>query len=160
MGGKSTTSTQTVTIPKEVLARYNAVNARAEEVAKQPFQKYEGQFVAGLTDLQKQGMAGVSSAANMAQPYYQTAADMTKAGSQAVGPLTADQIKQYENPYTSSVVDATMKAMRQQQGQDLAQQQAQAIKSGGFGGDRAGIARAVSMGQQDLARAQAESGLR
>jgi hypothetical protein len=160
MGGKSTTSTQTIKIPPEVMARYKAVNERAEKVASEPFQKYEGQFVAGLTDQQKAGMAGVTAAANMAQPYLSTAADMTKAGSQAVGPLTAEQIKQYENPYTQSVVDTTMKAMRQQQGQDLAQQQALAIKSGGFGGDRAGIARAVSMGQQDLARAQAESGLR
>jgi hypothetical protein len=53
MGGKSTTSTQTVKIPPEVMARYNAVNERAEEVAKQPFQKYTGQFTAGLTDLAK-----------------------------------------------------------------------------------------------------------
>ena len=160
MGGKPTTSTSTVTIPPEVMARYKAVNEKAEEVAKQPFQKYGGQFTAGLTDLQKAGMANVNNAANMAQSYYGTAADYTKAGAGDVGKLTADQIAQYQNPYTQSVIDPTIKALRQQQGQDLAQQQAQAIKSGGFGGDRAGIARAVTMGQQDLSRALTESGLR
>ena len=160
MGGKTSTTTQTVKIPPEVMARYNAVNTRAEEVAKQPFQQYGGQFVAGLTDLQKAGMSGISAAADMAQPYYSQAADYTKAGSQDVGKLTADQIAQYQNPYTQSVIDPTIKALSQQQGQQLAQQQAQAIKSGGFGGDRAGIARATTMGQQDLARALTESGLR
>jgi hypothetical protein len=74
--------------------------------------------------------------------------------------LTADQIAQYQNPYTQSVIDPTIKALRQQQGQDLAQQQAQAIKSGGFGGDRSGIVRATTLGQQDLARALTESNLR
>jgi molybdenum-dependent DNA-binding transcriptional regulator ModE len=38
-GGKGGTTTQTVQIPPEVMARYNAVNARAEDVAKQPFQQ-------------------------------------------------------------------------------------------------------------------------
>lgn len=160
MGGKSTTSTQTIQIPPEVMARYKAINERAEKVASQPFQKYTGELVAGLTDQQKAGMADVNAAAGMAQPYYNQAADYTKAGAQSVGKLTADQIAQYQNPYTQSVIDPTIKALRQQQGQDLAQQQAQAIKSGGFGGDRAGIARATTMGQQDLARAMTESGLR
>ena len=38
MGGKKATSTSKVSIPPEVLARYNAVNARAETAANTPFQ--------------------------------------------------------------------------------------------------------------------------
>jgi len=65
-GGKSTTQ-QTTTIPPEVLARYNAVNARAEDVAKQPFKQYGGEFVAPINAQQQAGISGINQAANMAQ---------------------------------------------------------------------------------------------
>jgi hypothetical protein len=64
-------------------------------------------------------------------------------------------VGQYMNPYTQSVVNATQAAMNQQQGQQLSQQQAEAIKGGAFGGERAGLQRAQLMGQQGLAQAQA-----
>ena len=74
-GGKggTTTSSQTVSIPPEVLARYNSVNARAEDVAQQPFQQYGGEFVAGLTPTQVAGTNATNAAAGQAQPYYDTA---------------------------------------------------------------------------------------
>ena len=73
MGGKSGTTTQQVSIPPEVLARYNSVNALAEKTAATPFQKYTGQFVAPLTATQQQGMAATQAASNMADPYFQQA---------------------------------------------------------------------------------------
>ena len=159
MGGKTTSTTQSVQIPKEVMDRYNAVNARAEEAAKQPYQAYGGQFVAGLTGQQRAGMQGVDAAAGIAQPYYKSAADMTREGSQSVGPLTREQIREYESPYTESVVDATRRALEQQQGQERSIQQAQAIRSGGFGGDRVGLERANLARQQTLGMSQAISPL-
>lgn len=155
MGGKSTTSTQTVSIPPEVMARYNAVNARAENVAATPFQPYGNQFVAPLSPTQQAGVQATNVAAGQAQPYYGAAAGLTLAGAQDVGALTPGQIGYYQNPYTQAVVDPTVAALRQQQGQQLSQQQADAIKAGAFGGDRAGIQRAVLQGQQGLATAQA-----
>jgi hypothetical protein len=91
----------------------------------------------------------------MAQPYYQDATAATKAGMQNVGPLTAAQIQQYQNPFTQAVVDPTVRALQQQQGQQLSEQQGQAIRSGAFGGDRSGLARATLQGQQGLALGQA-----
>ena len=44
-----------------------------------------------------------------------------------------------------------MALLGQQQGQQRAQQQAEAIKSGAFGGERAGLQRQLLRGQQDLA---------
>lgn len=76
MGGKSSQSTQQIQIPPEVLARYNAVNARAETVADRPFQQYStdpNAFVAPLTATQQAGIAGTSQYAQTAQPYYQAA---------------------------------------------------------------------------------------
>ncbi len=297
-GGKSSTTTQSVSIPPEVMARYNAVNARAEQVASQPFQKYQGQFVAGLTGQQREGMQNVNQAANQAQSYYNTATNQLQnaynqgygqtqaayqplqqgyaqgqqyagqaaqqygqgygaaqpyyqgatstleqglegagaanqgamtaaqaapsaaqaanqfsqaqifgaqqqsalanqaamaqamgatgasspyyqaatqgigaalasgqpyqglatnaamAGSRSVGPQGLD-IGAYMSPYTQQVANTTLQALQQQQQQEMAGQTANAIRSGAFGGDRAGLAAANLARQQSLATAQA-----
>ena len=70
MGGKTSRSTQQITIPPEVLARYNAINARADTVTNKPYQYYGGQFVAPLTATQQAGISGTNAAAGMAQPYF------------------------------------------------------------------------------------------
>ena len=153
--GKTSTSTQQVSIPPEVLARYNAVNARAEQVAQTPFQRYTGDFVAPLTGTQQAGIYGTSAAANLAQPFYGAGAGMTLAGAQNVGPLTPGQIAYYENPYIESVARPTYQALRQQQQEEMMGQTANAIRSGAFGGDRAGLVAANLARQQQLGMAQA-----
>lgn len=160
MGGKTATTTQSVQIPPEVLARYNAVNARAEQVAQQPFQQYGGQFVAPLTGTQQAGIGATYQAAGAAQPYYQAAAGLTAAGAGSVTPGELET-QRYMNPFTQNVVEATRRGLEQQQGMQRAEQQAQAIRGAGaaFGGDRSGIQRAVLQGQQGLATAQALSPL-
>lgn len=77
-GGKSQTTTQQVSIPPEVLARYNAVNARAEDVASRPFQQYgttAEAFVAPLTQAQQQGIQQTQQYGQAAQPYFGAATD-------------------------------------------------------------------------------------
>lgn len=154
-GGKGGTTTSSVTIPPEVLARYNSVNARAETAASGSFQPYTGQFVAGMTPTQQAGVANTNAAAKLAQPFYQAGTGLTMQGAQSVGPLTQGQIGYYQDPFTQSVVDPTRAALQQDQGQQRAQQQAQQIKSGAFGGDRAGLERANLARQQNLGMAQA-----
>ena len=151
MGGKSTTSTQKVTIPPEVLARYNAVNTRAENVAQKPFQQYGGEFVAPINQQQQAGFQNINQAAASAQPYYQGAAGMTLAGSQGVGPLTGGQINQYMSPYLGSVVGTTLQNLGQEQAAQRQSQIGDAIKAGAFGGDRSGLAAANLARQQGLA---------
>ena len=161
-GGKTQTATQQVSIPPEVMARYNAVNARAETAAAQPFQAYSydpNAFVAPLTQTQRAAIGNINQATGMTQPFFQTAAGLTMGGAQGVGPLTQEQIAYYQNPFTQSVVGSTLANLQQQQGQQLAQQQAEAIRAGAFGGDRANIQRAQLQGQQGLAAAQAISPL-
>jgi GH24 family phage-related lysozyme (muramidase) len=171
-GGKGGTTTQTVSIPPEVLARYNAVNARAEETAKQPFQQYGGEFVAPLTPTQTAGIQGTNVAASQAQPYFNAATQgllgAQQGGANYIGAATNAalagampvnpgglQVGRYMNPFTQSVVGATQAAMGQQFGQQQAQQQAEAIRAGAFGGDRSGLQRQALRGQQALAGAQA-----
>ena len=157
-GGKGGSTTVNKTeIPPEVLARYNSVNARAEKVAEQPYQKYSNDpnaFVAPLSQTQQAGIQNTNAMAGAAQPYYQQATGLAQASAYNVNPNDLN-VNQYMNPFTQNVVNATQAAMNQQQGQQLAQQQTDAIKGGAFGGDRAGLQRGILQGQQSLAQSQA-----
>jgi hypothetical protein len=65
---------------------------------------------------------------------------------------SAEAVNQYYNPYQQQVIDATRAQIEQQNAQQMSQQQADAIRSGAFGGDRTGAARAQLAGQQSLAQ--------
>ena len=86
-GGGTNYSTSTVSIPPDVLARYNAVNARAEQTAQQPFQTYSGQFVAPMNQTQQQATQGISQATQGYQPYYGGATQALAGGAAAAAPL-------------------------------------------------------------------------
>ena len=76
MGGKTGTTTQSVQIPPEVLARYNSVNAQAQSTASQPFQQYSSDpnaFVAPLNQQQQTGISNINQQAMAAQPAYAAA---------------------------------------------------------------------------------------
>lgn len=93
--GKSSTTTQSVSIPPEVLARYNAVNARAENVAATPFQQYSTNpdaFVAPLNTTQIQGIQQAGGFAQAAVPAFQTAMSQ-------VAPTTQQGLAQTQAAY-------------------------------------------------------------
>jgi hypothetical protein len=69
------------------MARYNAVNARAEKAAEQPFQKYTGQFVAPLTQTQQYGIDATNAAAGSAQPYYRDATQQLLGAQRTAAPI-------------------------------------------------------------------------
>ena len=157
MGGKTSTSTQSVSIPPEVLARYNAVNARAEDTARQGFQPYSSDpnaFVAPLTAGQQAGVTNTNQYANAAQPYYNAAMGMTAAGA---GPINAGELntQKYMNPFTKNVADTTQQALQQQQEQAMSGQTGNAIRAGAGFGDRSGIAAAFAQRQNMQGMAQA-----
>lgn len=235
-GGKSSKSKTSVTIPPEVLARYNAVNTRAESVANTPFQQYSSDpsaFVAPLSSTQQAGVANTNAAVGMAQPYYQqatgqlmsaqntatpfygqaanditgaqgigdllgsssamalasgfnnaspfnqsasnayggayagaqpynmAATGLAGAGAQNVDPsdLNSDAINKYLSPYLGTVLQGTAGLLNQNNQQQQAGQMGNAIRSGAFGGDRAGIAAANLSQQQNLANSQIYSGI-
>lgn len=120
MGGKTTTSTQQVQIPQDVLNRYNSVNAQAQTAASQPFQVYStdpNAFVAPLTSTQQAGIVGTNAAAGLAQPYFDAATGQllsaqgtglgavgqgygtTLAASDASNPLLAQAGQSYQAAY-------------------------------------------------------------
>ena len=163
MGGSAKTSTSTsgVTIPPEVLARYNSVNATAQNVAQTPFQQYStnpNAFVAPLTPTQNAGVANTNAAVGMAQPYYNAATGFALAGSQPVNAAPLDT-GQYMNPYLNTVLGSTAAQINQNNQQAQSGQTGTAMSQGYFGGDRSGIASAVLQGQQNLAAGQVYSGI-
>lgn len=176
MGGSST-STQQVTVPPEVLARYNAVNTRAETTASKPFIPYStdpNAFVAGLTPTQQAGIYGTNVGSTLAQPFYGqsinqlmgaqqaavpfygSAAQLNMQSAQAVNPqqLGGEQIGQYMSPYLGTVLQSTAALQNQMNQQAMSGQLGNAIRQGAFGGDRAGIAAANLAQQQRLADAK------
>jgi len=174
MGGKTGTTTQqsSVSIPPEVMARYNSVNARAEKTADQQFTPYSGEFVAPLTGTQQAGISNINQAQGMATPYYDAAGGAMNTGYQMgsglalasagqVNPeaLTGQNINQYMSPYVDSVVASTMANLRQQQGEEQSKILGNQITSGAFGGDRGRIAQANLARQQGLATGQTVSSL-
>ena len=84
-----------------MLARYNSVNATAQQVAQTPFQTYSSNpndFVAPLNATQNAGIANTNTYANSAQPYYGAAT------SQLLNAQSATQ------PYLSGATAATIGA--------------------------------------------------
>ena len=146
-GGKHSTSTSSVSIPPEVLARYNAVNARAEEAATQPFTPYTGEFVAPLTATQQAGIANINQSAAASQPYY-GAATQALLGGQA-------QAQPYYEAATSSLTGGLQAAggLQQQAAQNIGAAQAgaqpyQALATGfGLAGAQAVQPGGLNIGQ-------------
>lgn len=155
-GGKGGTTTQTVTIPQEVMDRYRNVNNLAEQVASRPFQAYSydpNAFVAELSSTQQAGINRVNQNAGAAQPYFQQAGQMTL---DSAGPVNAEQwspeaIQRYMSPYIQNVADTTMAQLGNVNQQQMEGLKGDAIRAGAFGGDRSGIARANLANQQNLA---------
>lgn len=149
MGGKKATTTSKVTIPPEVLARYNAVNARAETAANAPFKAFgntAADYVAQMNAQQNAGISDINATAGSYQPYMTQATAATQAG---MGPAY-EGIDRYMSPYIKNVADTTGALMRQQQEQAQSGALGNAISSGAFGGDRAGIAAANLQQQNQL----------
>lgn len=159
MGGKTSTTTSSVSIPKEVLDRYNSVNAMAEKVANRKFKSYGNDpsaFVAQTNAQQQAGFDTINNSVGASQPYFQQAAQYAQQGSGTAQPGEL-QIDKYMSPYTQNVVDATAALIDQNNAAQMSGQTGNAIKSGSFGGDRAGIAAAVLAGQQGMARSKSLS---
>lgn len=179
MGGKTSTSSQQVSVPPQVLAQYSSVNAAANQTAQTPFQQYSGEFVAPVNSTQQTGIAGTNAAATEAQPYYsaatgtlggaqtgvnpvnQLATGLAAGSAEQVNPTDLDSaaINKYMSPYLQDVVGSEAAVLNQNNQQQQAGQLGNAITSGAFGGDRTGIAAANLEQQQNLANASIYSGL-
>lgn len=141
---------------------YGQASGMMGQLANTPFQKYSSDpnaYVAPINATQRGAIGNITGMAGMTDPYYQAARGMTERGSAGVGRLTADQIGEYMSPYMAQVVDPVKAALNQKFGEQLSKQQAEAVRSGAFGGSRSDVNRALLEQQQGLALGQALSPL-
>lgn len=120
MGKKNSTSTSQVTVPPEVLARYNAVNTRAETAAAVPFQGYGTQasdFVAQMNAQQGAGINNINAAAGSYRPYFDKASNLLDtstasgmAGTSGAYDATGKAVSSYD-PYLTAATGATTAGM-------------------------------------------------
>jgi len=96
---------------------------------------------------------------DVGNPYLQGGAGLIGQGGQGTTPVGYNEIQQYESPYQSQVINSTMGLLNQQNEQAMSGSLGNAVKSGAFGGDRAGIAAANLNQQQTLANANVLGGL-
>jgi hypothetical protein len=153
-GSNQTTSTQSPN--PQAMAAYNSLLGRAGQVANTPYQAYGGEGVAGINAQQMMGIGNINANAGFAQPYIQQASQYAN---QAAQPLTASQIQQYESPYTQDVINATQNQFNTQNAQQQSQVMGNAAAQGALGGNRAGVAQALTAGQQQQAQAPVIAGL-
>lgn len=135
---------------------YSDLLTKAQQTAATPYTPYTGQLVAPVNAQQTQGISGINTAAGQAQPYFNTALGIAQ---QSAQPITAEQIQQYQSPYTQAVVNATQNQFNNQNAQQQQALLGNAIGQGALGGNRVGLAQAALAGQQQLAQAPVIAGL-
>ena len=129
-----TVTQQTSNIPEYFQPYLERLFERAESVTTEPFQRYEGQRLAPITEQQKTAYEGVEDLVGGYKPYIGTADVLTaQAAQQSTDPMA---VASRMNPYQQSVIDIQKReALRDA---EKLQQQigASAVGAGAFGGSR------------------------
>ena len=155
MGSKGSTTTSTMSPPPEVAEMYKYLTEQGKALQQKPYEPYSGQLVADMNQYQQQGLDQVAASANIAQPYYQNAAQGTFSAMQGYRPEAfAQGVGTYMSPYLQNAMTATTNQMQNVNQQQQQQLFGNAIKTGAFGGDRGNIGQAALMNQQNLALGQ------
>ena len=136
---------------EDVLQRYSTTAMQqAEQAANQPFVRYTGPRVAGLTALEKEGRRSAADIARSELGYsdVQSAIDAMRGVSQyEAGTYDANllrdlDISQYINQFTMGALDPTLRKVREQQDITLQDVAGRAAGAGAFGGSRQGVVEA------------------
>lgn len=143
---QSGTQNVTTSIDPQVKQAYLANLNFADTVASRPYEQYSGPRIAGFTPEQQQAFSQIQGMQGQFQPALTQAQQATQgvAGMNPnqinAGSFLTGNIGAYQNPYTSQVIDQTMQDLNRQRAIDKQGLNAQAIRSGAFGGTRQAIA--------------------
>ncbi|MGB9407309.1 MAG: tail fiber domain-containing protein, partial [Terracidiphilus sp.] len=139
------------------MASYQSVLARATAAADKPYQAYTGEETAPINAQQQTGIAGINANAGAAQPYINAAGQMVTASG---APISAEDIARYQDPYTNSVINATQADFDVQNQRANSTVLGNAASAGALGGDRAGVAQALTQESQSRTQAPIIANLR
>lgn len=162
-GGGTTNTVTTSNPPPQVLAAYQAAQDKAQQAASAPLQQYPGQIVAGFSPDQLAAFQSVRNSQGIAAPYLDKAQGAIQDSTQdlwsGIPQFSAENVRQYESPYTQDVVKATQDQFANQNAIQQNNVVGNAIASGAWGGDRSAVAQGIVAGQQALAQAPVIAGL-
>lgn len=154
-GGGTNTVTQNSTPPPEIMAAYQHALSGAETAASAPLTQYGGNTVADFTPDQLSAFGTINNLQGSAAPFIQSAQNLIQQGTQplwnGVQQFSPQAVQGYMSPYTNDVLNSQIALEQNQNAQQQQALKGNAISSGAWGGDRAGVASAILSGQQALA---------
>jgi hypothetical protein len=171
---QSTQSSQVNQIPQWVSDAGQQNYAFAQQVANQPLTQYQGQMVADTSPQTQQSWDLAAQSGNVGQDQYgasqagylnslgqnvQPVTDPGNAASIRASTIAGSNLSPYMNPFTSSVINATMPIYQQALGTQQVGNQNQASGANAFGGSRMGVQQGVTQAQGAQGMAQMAAGL-
>jgi hypothetical protein len=148
MGGSKTTTTNT--IDPRLMALYQQNYNTALGVANRPYQPYTGEGVAPFSpaQLEAQGILGNIGRSNIGDAALSSAVGgatgiLDRVGANAPT-LAGTDLSPYMNPFRKNVIDATLAELEQQRGRQRVADDQAATAANAFGGDRQGVADALT----------------
>lgn len=154
--GSNTTTTQTMPDPVAMMTYYNMLG-RAGGVANTPYEAFGGEEVAPINEQQTAGINAINANAGFAQPFARAGLSNIE---QASGAVTPQDIAQYYDPYTNQVIGATQADFDVQNQRANSIVTGNAAAQGALGGDRVGVAQALTQEAQNRVQAPVIAGLR
>lgn len=148
-GSKKSTTTNKVVVPPWLDVQNQDLVARATALSKQPYQAYEGERLAGLTEDQ---LAAFQKARDL-QDKYTPLYDLASQGvedlfTRASGP-SGEDVGRYMNPYLENVLSSAKVQEIEQAQRDRQEANREAAITGAFGGSRNAVREALD---KDLSR--------
>jgi hypothetical protein len=150
MGGNTTKTSNK--IDPQLMALYNANYNRASNLANQPAPVYSGQFTAPLnsTETQAGGLYSNIAANNPGSSTINSGISGASGvlgynpSSVTAGQLSTTNLAPYMNPFTNDVISTSLAQLNQQRGQQRVADNQAATAAGAFGGNRQGVADALT----------------
>ena len=136
----------------------NVVLPKATAIGGAEYTPFEGDRVAGLSDLEKQAMGGYG-ALDFGGEAYKAAGDVYGGLAARTPQDRAAQIADYQGQFTAGVIDPTMAMMERQRAKDIVGEQGQITGAGAFGNTRRDVFQGERAGEYDARMGQTLAGL-
>lgn len=134
--GSQGSSTTTTSLPPWLQEHLQGIASRGRDLSLEPYPQYGGPRVAGLTPDQEASFARTRQAAGA----YEGDINAARAGIAGIPrEFTADYARQYMNPYTQTALQDSLGEINRQADIQERGIQDELIRTGNFGGSRAGI---------------------
>jgi len=132
---------------------YLALLNRASGVASTPYQGFQGEETAPINEQQQAGIGNINQ---ISGPNSQFIGQIDASGN----PISAADIQRYQDPYTNDVIHATQADFDVQNQRANSTVTGNAAAQGALGGDRVGVAQALTAEGQARVQAPVIAGLR